>query len=153
MQELVNKILRILKDHVRQNNLEINLNQEEISKLLSESDTSPKESDDLEYKRSLNRELLRENDDFMNMQLQITEFMEKYGHLISDPDAIDEQEEEEALMPYFNQTIEGHIEYGPDHPQFYNPRFFNELLRYYQEKEDYEKCDQLVKLKRGINKF
>ncbi len=153
MESLVNKILKILKEHVRQNNLEIGLNQEDINRIISELDSTAKENNDLEYKRSLNSELLHENDDFINMQLQLSEFMEKYGHLITDSDAQEQSQTKETVMPYFDQTIEGQMEFGPDHPQFYNPRFFNELMRYYQEQEDYEKCDQLVKIKRGDNKF
>lgn len=152
MQNLVNKILKVLKDHVRQNNLEIGLNQEDINRLLAEGSSSLKKKDDLEYKKSINKELSEENDDFIKMQLQITEFMEKHGHIMSDPDSYEESEEDNSL-PYFTQTILGQIKFGPDHPQFNNSRFFHELLRHYQEKEDYEMCDRLVKLKRSINKF
>ena len=155
MQELVNKILRILKDHVSQNNGEISLNQEDINRLLARANThSNSDQDDLEYKKLLNEELLQENEEFINMQIQLTEFMEKFGHLIEyfeDPD--EEYQEEEAVMPYFTQTINGNIEFGPEHPQFSNPEFFSELLRYYEEREEYEKCDRLVRMKRANLKF
>lgn len=158
MQELIDKILKILKDHVRQNNLEIELNQDEIKRILSEDVSSSRGNDDLEYKKSINQELIHENDDFISLQLNLAEFMEKYGHLISDPDInpdpdFVDQMDEENLLPYFDQTVEGNLKFEPGHPQFNNTRFFNELLRYYQEKEDYEKCDELVKIKRSYNNF
>lgn len=157
MQHLVDKILRILKDHVKQNNLEIELNQEEIKRILSE-DISLKSNDDLEYKKSINHELIQENNDFINLQIQISEFMEKYAHLISDADLqqgedIPDEAEDEPILPYFEQTIEGILKFEPGHPQFHNTYFFRELLRYYEEREDYEMCDHLMKLKSSYNNF
>jgi len=148
MQNLVNKILRILKDHVNQNNQEIQYNQDEINRLMSRPDQKISDND-LEYKNALNKELLGENEEFIQMQIQISEFLEKYGHLFPD----DEHEEDDFYeqddgLPYFTKTVNGQIQYGPDHPQFNNIRFFNELLKYYQEREDYEKCDQLLKIKK-----
>lgn len=148
MQSLVNKIIKILKDHVNQNNEEIQYNQDEINRLVAELKSNFSEKD-IEYKNALNKELLEENEDFIQLQLQISEFMDKYGHLFPG----DQSEEEETFefnepMPYFRMTVEGEIEYGPGHPQYNNVRFYNELLRYYEEREDYEKCDQLVRLKK-----
>jgi hypothetical protein len=149
MQSLVNKILKILKDHVNQNNEEIQYNQDEINRIISDLKANLAEKD-LEYKNALNKELLEENEDFIQLQLQISEFMEKYGHLFP---ADNTEEEEESFeinesLPYFRKTIEGEIDFGPEHPQYNNIRFFNELLRYYEEREDYEKCDQLIRLKK-----
>ena len=50
-------------------------------------------------------------------------------------------------MNSFNQTITGILKFDLQHPHFNNPKFFNDLLKYYQEKEDYEKCQELLKLK------
>ncbi len=149
MEKLVNKILRILKDHVNENNREIQSNQEEISRMLN--DTSYKERHrELEYKYALNKELLDENDDFINMQLRISEFMEKYSHLFTDETLEEprlEEPEDTEKMPYFNKTVMGQMTFGPSHPQFNNPRFFAELLRHFQEMENYEMCDYLLKIK------
>jgi predicted house-cleaning noncanonical NTP pyrophosphatase (MazG superfamily) len=149
MQNLVKKILRILKDHVSQNNQEIQYNQDEINRLLSAAaDNSG--SNDLEYKNALNKELLEENEEFIQMQLQISDFMEKYGHLFPEQEDSDDNEfiEQDEGLPYFTKTVSGQLDYGPEHPQFHNIRFFNELLKYYQDREDYERCDQLIRIKK-----
>lgn len=148
MQSLVNKILRILKDHVNQNNEEIQYNQDEINRIISDLKANLSEKD-LEYKNALNKELLEENEDFIQLQLQISEFMEKYGHLFPG-EKLDEDDSIEINepLPYFRKTVEGEIDFGPEHPQYNNIRFFKELLRYYEEREDYEKCDQLIRLKK-----
>lgn len=149
MDKLVNKILKILKDHVNENNREIQYNQEEINRMLNDTSYANRHKE-LDYKYALNKELLDENDDFINMQLRISEFMEKYSHLFTDEDHVDNatiESEENEPMPYFNKTITGQMIFGPTHPQFNNPRFFSELLMHYQEMENYEMCDYLLKIK------
>ncbi len=150
MDNLVKKILETLKDHVEQNNHEIQLNQEEINQILSNPNDSNKE--ELDYKKLLNKELFDENEDFITMQIQLTEFMEKFGHLFSESEFegsfSDESEEE---VPFLNKTISGQLKYGPSHPQFNNTKFFRKLLEYFEEIEDYEKCDELIKIHRQRN--
>ena len=149
MDKLVNKILKILKDHVNENNREIEYNQDEINRMLNDV-TNDQRQKELDYKYALNKELLDENDDFINMQLRISEFMEKYSHLFTDDESVEIKPkfaEENELMPYFNKTVTGQLVFGPTHPQFNNPRFFNELLKHYQEMENYEMCDYLLKIK------
>ncbi len=147
MQNLVKKIMQILKDHVSQNNQEIQYNQDEINRIISRVSDNISDKD-LEYKNALNKELLEENEEFIQMQLQISEFMEKYGHLFPEDETDEDIFEQEDGLPYFSKTVTGQLKYGPDHPQFNNIRFFNELLKYYQEREDYETCDQLIRIKK-----
>lgn len=153
MQNLINKILKLLKNKVSQNNSEIQHNQDEIRRILSADKLPGTEKDELNDRNLINEELFMENEDFLHMQLQLSEFIEKHGHLFSTEENDEILQEEEAALPYFTKTIEGELNYEPGHPQFSNIRFFNKLLKYYQEKENYEMCDQLVKIKRAGNKF
>lgn len=130
------------------NNREIQSNQEDINKLLSAGGAVAKKQD-LDFKNAINKELLEENDSFLALQLQLTEFMERFGYIFTEEeffDAIDAPDVDE-IFPYFNKTVSGQLKYGPQHPQFNNKRFFNELINYFQEKENYEMCDQLIKIK------
>ncbi len=151
MQNLVNKILRVLKDHVNSNNQEIQYNQDEINRMISSFSEKYTEKD-LEYKNALNKELLGENEDFIQIQLQLNEFMEKYGHLFAENEDVENEDIDDGfetdLLPYFNKTVKGHLKYDHKHPQYNNTRFFNKLLRYYEEIEDYEMCDQLIRMKK-----
>lgn len=151
MQNLLSKILKILKDHVNQNNQEIQYNQNEIKNILNSDELSENDSNDLDFKNGMNEELFKENDDFLHMQLQLNEFMEKYSHLFN-PE-IDEESDnfEEDSLPYFSKTIQGELKFRPGHPQFSNLGFFKQLLKYYEEKEDYEMCDELIQVKRMDN--
>lgn len=153
MQNLISKILKLLKNKVSQNNSEIQHNQDEIRRILSDAKIPAKEKDELNDRNLINEELFMENEDFLHIQLQLSEFLEKHGHLFSSEENDEILQEEEPALPYFTKTIEGELNYEPGHPQFSNVRFFNKLLKYYQEKENYEMCDQLVKIKRAGNKF
>jgi hypothetical protein len=151
MEQLVNKIIKILKDHVKNNNREIQYNQDEINRMISDYSEKYTEKD-LEYKNSLNKELLGENEDFIQIQLQLNEFMEKYGHLFIKGEENEEIDNEfltdKDPLPYFKKTVKGQLEYNRQHPQFHNTQFFRKLLKYYEENEDYEMCDKLIRLKR-----
>lgn len=151
MERMVNKILKILRDHVNQNNIEIRYNQDDINRILSEQ-LQGKKQNDLDFKYSLNQELLDENADIINLQLAITEFMEKYGHLFA---PVDETEDDHDIKndveadddsSCFQLTVKGKMNFDRNHPQFNNPSFFNLLLDYYQEKEDYEMCEHLMNM-------
>lgn len=153
MQNLVNKILKILKDHVHSNNQEIQYNQEEINRIIADFSKKYTEKD-LEYKNALNKELMGENEDFIQFQLQLNEFMEKYGYLFPEDEEFEDEglnmeTNEEISLPYFQKTINGQIKFDRDHPQFYNIKFFNKLLKYYEMREDYEMCEQLIRKKKS----
>jgi len=78
MKEMIERTLEILKDKVKGNLLQIQNNQSEIRKLLKEP-VSDERSIELEEKYALNKILLAENNDFINVQLTLTNFFDKYS--------------------------------------------------------------------------
>lgn len=153
MKSLINKVVKLLKSRVHQNNLEIQHNQDEIRRILNSFGRKNKENDALQERNFINEELFSQNEDFLHMQLQLREFSEKYGHLFSGLGEEDSEAEDDNVLPYFKKTIEGELNFEPGHPQYLNIQFFKQLLKYYEENENYEMCDQLVKMKRTENKF
>jgi septum formation topological specificity factor MinE len=148
MNNLINKLLKVLKEHVIQNNNEIQFNQEEIDKLLSDEKLSTRKKD-LDSKYFLNRQLLNENSDFIKMQLELSEFVEKYKHLfpISNSDSSMKLSDENELQKLFLQTVTGKVQFDQSHPQYNNQRFLDELIKYYESNENYEMCEKLLKLR------
>ncbi|HEY4785252.1 MAG TPA: hypothetical protein VIH57_04355 [Bacteroidales bacterium] len=148
MREMIKKTIELLKEKVKSNLIEIQNNQREIRNLLKKP-VSAERSAELEEKYSLNKILLAENNDFINVQLTLTNFLEKYN-------ASDIFENEQSsLSGYectgekdcFELTVNGVIPFDTHHPFFNDDNFFQKLLHYYQELEDYEKCSKLVKEK------
>jgi hypothetical protein len=149
MNKLIYKLLSVLKEHVNQNNKDIQLNQEEIEKLLSDA-SLPHLKSDLDNKYSYNRQLLNENSDFVKMQLELTEFFEKYRHLFPEDssDARMNEPEQNERQKIFSQTVSGKLKFDSSHPHYNNSRFIEELFKYYEMNENYEMCEQLLKLRK-----
>ncbi len=149
MKDSIHKLLNVLKAHVNKNNKEIQFNQEEIDKLLSDISMNTRKKD-LDSKYSLNRQLLNENADFVKMQLELSDFLKKYEYLLSEDDHNDFENipEDNDIKSLINQTITGKLKFDTSHPQYNNPVFFRELLRYYEIHEDYEMCDKLLKYRK-----
>jgi hypothetical protein len=139
------KLIGILKEHVNQNNQEIQFNQEEIDRILSgiSVNTTRKE---LDSKYKLNKQLLDENSDFVKLQIELTEFIDKYKQILPDKDSDDEPLKSfNDLSDVFNQTISGILNFDPDHPQFNDKVFARQLFDYYKSQENYEMCEKLLK--------
>lgn len=148
MREMIKRTIELLKEKVKSNLLEIQNNQKEIRSLLKQP-VSAERSAELEEKYSINKILLAENNDFINVQLTLTNFLEKYNT----SDIF--ENEQSASQPCqctnekdcFELTINGVLPYNMQHPFFNDDNFFQKLLRYYQDIEDYENCSKLVKEK------
>jgi len=142
MKDIVQKTIESLKEKVRSNLLDIQQNQKEIRELLKQP-ASDERSEKLEQRYSLNRVLLAENNDFINVQLTLANFIEKYGNTNIFVDDISEDKivSEEGC---FEMTINGQMDFNSKHPYFNNEIFYTKLLEYYQGIEDYENCSKLV---------
>lgn len=133
-----------LKAKIKNNLTVIQNNQKAIRHLLKEPESEEKAAE-LEEKYALNKILLNENNDFINVQLTLTSFLEKYkesdivtGECVQLK--INKINEEEC----FELTVNGRMTYNSKHPFYDNDQFFQRLLDYYQRIEDYENCSKLV---------
>ena len=77
MRKMIKHTIEILKEKVKGNLLEIRQNKDEIRRL-QELPVSLESSAELEIKYSISRRLLSENTDFINVQLTLANFVEKY---------------------------------------------------------------------------
>lgn len=143
---MIRKTIDMLREKVKGNLAQIQNNQKEIRELLKQQ-VSISRTEQLEKKYAINKSLLAENNDFINVQLTLTNFLEKYedtefmGENNSTPSFSNEEE-------CFEHTINGLITYDLTHPYYSDEKFFNRLLKYYQQLENYEKCSELVNTKK-----
>ncbi len=148
MKDLIQKTIALLKLHVKNNLEAINQNQTKIKEILKEP-SSVQRSVNFERHYEVNKSLLAENNDFINVQLTLINFLEKYKNSqvfkesipLVNTETINDEEE------LFNLTISECIPFDSDHPNFNNGLFFEKLLKYYQDKEEYEKCQELLNLR------
>ncbi len=137
----------MLKEKVKSNLTEIQNNQKEIRSLLKQP-ASPERSLELEGKYGLNKVLLAENNDFINVQLTLSNFLDKYNN-----SEVLESELVTVPLQYRNEnecfelTVNGRLIFNQSHPFYNDDNFYRKLLNYYQKVEDYEACSILVKTK------
>jgi hypothetical protein len=146
MRTMIENTIKVLKENIKRNLFEIQSNQKAIRELLNQPDSVEKTAE-IEEKYALNKILLTENTDFINVQLTLTNFFEKY----SDTDVFNDKEMVSVHVEFkneaecFEQTIKNQIVYNENHPFFQNEAFYKKLLTHYEKMEDYEMCSKMVK--------
>ncbi|NJM16949.1 MAG: hypothetical protein HC896_17630 [Bacteroidales bacterium] len=149
MKNLLQQTIDLLKQKVKENLEVIKVNQVDIKAILKEP-TSDLRTRRFDEKYQYNKELLGQNNDFINIQLALINFLEKY----KDTPVLDEGIEVENVYDPFSKddafelTVMGKLTYNHQHPFYHDSDFFNNLMVYYQQNEAYEKCGELLKTKK-----
>jgi len=146
MKDQIEKLILSLKIHIK-NNLEIiNKNQKKINELLKSSFTKEVETE-YENLNQENKKLMAENDDCINLQIVLSNFLNKYRF----SDFIN-SEYIPTISCYMNEdeiyylTINEKIPITPSHPAFNNQNLLNKILDYFTKCEKYEKCNEILEL-------
>jgi hypothetical protein len=150
MVDLMKQAIEALKAKVNSNLEEIKNNEILFRKIFSEGKVKDC-ADDMNKILEYNKKLLAENFDFINVQLSLLKFLEKYKlqEVFNEPrqEETNTNAEEPEQINYFELTISGKLHYNEEHPMFYNVAFFNNLMSYFESHENYEKCAELLKVK------
>ncbi len=144
----IQRMIEELKIRIKQNVEIINNNQEEIKSILRQSD-SELQTKQFDAYNQQNKKLLSQNNDLINVQLTLVNFLDKYketailkeGLQILDIYSITDEQEMLSL------TTKGLIPFNNKHPHYRNARFIDMLITFYENEEDYEKCQELIKQK------
>lgn len=148
MRELFQKTIDQLKKRVKTNLKAINANQKVIKELLEQPQSAERELEFDKYYEA-NKKLLQENNDYINIQLTLINFLEKYKStavLDEDIPVVDLKSiTDETEM--FDLTVKGVISFNEEHPHFNNGEFIDKMIRHYEKKEAYERCSELMELK------
>jgi hypothetical protein len=152
MRALIYRTVELLKKRVRENLDRINQNQAEIKELLNQP-LSAERTYYIEKYYDLNKALLTENNDYINLQLTLLNFIQKYKDSpaleeIDLPDLNSESYLDENEI--FDLTIQGKLSFDLSHPKFGDEAFFHKLLGYFTATENYEKCNDLLNLKKEL---
>ncbi len=147
-----------LKSRVQQN-LNVFYKNEKIIKKLLEEPVSDERSRKLEEKYYENKKLLKENDDSIRLQLQLSKFIDTYENELEEteeeqfnnPEAAKEINASLTREEIFELTTSKELKFDENHPYFNDEEFFNELIEYFSNIEDYEMCGFLQKNKKKIH--
>jgi hypothetical protein len=151
MIELMKKAIEVLKIKVNSNLEEIRQNEIQFHKMLSDG-LAIKDPEEMNRIILLNKNLLNENFDYINVQISLLKFLEKYQFqkvlTESQPGKVDSIAEKKAdAVDFFMETVSGNIRFDSEHPLFNDEVFYERLLKHFEENEEYEKCAELVKIK------
>lgn len=151
------EILKLLQKKTRQNAELIKENSNLIQLALKGEVEFTNGSYDVAIIQAENNKIIQENRDYLKLHNQLLGFLKN----ASKPEEhytvrnLEEPEEEKvnpktktltfSIDEYFDQTINGLIEYDAKHPYYTSEDFRNRLLEYFTEKEEYEKCAYLVR--------
>jgi len=148
MRDLLQKTIDELKKRVKKNLKAINANQKVIKDLLNQSNTKERAVEFEKY-YSANKNLLQENNDYINIQLTLINFLEKYKSTavldeeIPVVDIYSITDEKEIL----DLTLKGVVAFNEKHPRFNDCEFIDKLIGHYERVEEYEKCIELLEMK------
>lgn len=152
MENLLRKAIELLKERVRCNLTLVNSNQDTINEILALVSNLDREERKREFdeKFRLNKQLLNVNDDFIRLQLEIVKFLEKYkdtGYISENLEEVSNIENEYSKDEIFDLTVDEVIPFNSKHPYFNDSEFYHDLLNYYTNREKYEICNELMRLK------
>jgi len=160
MIKILREAIDTLKLRIRFNLNLIHNNEEKIKELLDEPVTEIR-SEKLKNRFNYNKRLLQENTDSIKLQKQLRTYLENYlnnseiffeksNPIKSLDHKNDDKKDVDAISKedYFDLTINGAVEFDKQHPYFNDDTFLNDLLTYFTETEEYEKCSLLINLKK-----
>ena len=147
MKTNITQTIDSLKAKVRSNLMDIQNNQKIIRDLLKQS-VSPERSSQLEEGYALNKVLLSENNDLINVQLTLSNFLDKYSNSdIFEMANVAAPSISISLKECFEKTINGELGFNSQHPFYNDDSFFQKLMTHYQQSEDYENCSRIMQEK------
>lgn len=145
----IQKTINELKQRVKLNVSQINNNQASIKKLLNQDRNNERQ---YEAYNTRNKELLAQNNDLINVQLTLVNFLDKYSNtaildnempIVDIYSVTDEQE-------VFSLTVKNVVAFDEAHPYYLNQGFIDQLILHYENLEDYEQCQKLIALKKEL---
>jgi hypothetical protein len=150
MKAMLQRTIELLKRRVKENLDTINHNQAEIRQLLNQP-LSAERTYYIEKHYDINKSLMTENNDFINLQLTLMNFLDKYKDVpgMDERDDIDipmDLPEDDEIL--FELTVNGQLLFDMHHPKFGDEAFFSKLLQFYSTMEAYEKCSALLNQKK-----
>jgi len=153
MKDQLQQVIESMRKHVLKNLELIKTNESHIREVLNRplsSDRTKELNDSYQHSRTL----LSENNDFINLQVTIMNFLNKYKHLVEEEQKVvvtainSTHNQHLSREDYFKLTIENDIIFDSNHPYFDDVEFINELFMHFEQTENYEMCAQLLKFKK-----
>jgi len=154
MKDQLQQVIELMRKHVLKNLDLIKSNESHIREVLN-LPISTERTKELNEGYQYSKTLLSENNDFINLQVSIMNFLNKYKHMAEAETTVKVAVATKASHnlrltreDYFKLTVEKDIEFDFNHPYFEDPEFFTELFSHFEYTENYEMCAHLITVKK-----
>jgi hypothetical protein len=154
MKDQLQLVIEQMRKHVLKNLELIKGNESHIKEILNWP-LSVERTNELNDSYKYSKTLLSENNDFINLQVSIMNFLNKYKHSIETDDtpvkvnAATNTAYAHNLSreDYFRLTVESDIVFDNKHPYYNDQEFYKELFSWFESNENYEMCAELLRHK------
>lgn len=148
MKENLNQTIELLRTRVN-SNLERIRNNEKVVRRMIDENIDGDYSDDISSIRDINHKLLEENNEAIKIQMSILTYITRYRkEWESDSSMTELIYSEVPEEEIFEQTVSGILKFSRKHPRFNDDSFVEKLIMYYSLAENYEMCDQIIKMRK-----
>lgn len=155
MKEQFQQIVDLMRKHVLKNLELIKANESHIREVLNWT-SSVEKNKELNDSYKYSKILLTENNDYINLQVSIMNFVNKYQNKFEAQPVMEVNQSSKSTghgknlsrEDLLKLTIQSDLTFDPTHPYFHDDDFFNDLLNYYKQNENYEMCAELLRIKK-----
>lgn len=155
MKDQLQQVIEIMRSHVLNNLDLIKTNESHIREVLNWPQSSER-TNELNDSYKYSKNLLSENNDFINLQVSIMNLLNKYKYIFETEATVKVSAPSNTMYgqalsrdDYFKLTIENDMAFDSDHPYFQDHEFYSDLLLYFEQVENYEMCAELMKSKKN----
>lgn len=144
------EILKLLQEYTKSNIEKIKINNEKAEKLKSDGKIAHQGAKIMKQYYINNGILYKQNNLYIELHTRLLCFIKSLKVSMDETasEDIEEKKDIETLEynfnDYFDLTTQGLISYNEQHPYYNNKVFRQNLVDFYAEKEDYEKCAILL---------
>lgn len=144
MKKVMKHLLDELKVKVTNNINVIRENEKAIREALAMTDNSVK-NQILNQKFEQNRGLLNKNLDYLEIQRKVVHLIDKFrtNEIENEGTNLLLEASKHIYIDFWALTIDGTMPINTNHPMIKNEEFYNKLINYYIESEEYEKCAEI----------
>lgn len=153
MKEQFQQVVDMMRKHVLKNLELIKSNESHILEVLTMQQT-PERNNELNSCYKYSKVLLTENNDYINLQVSIMNFVNKYQKNFEAQAVVEVNQPSSSHYnsnlsreDFLQLTIDNDVVFDQSHPYFNDNDFFKELLEYLERSEKYEMCAELLKIK------
>jgi hypothetical protein len=154
MKEQLQQVIELMRSHVLNNLDLIKTNESHIREVLSWPQSGER-TNELSDSYKCSKNLLSENNDFINLQVSIMNLLNKYKYVFETEATVKVSAPSNVSYgqvlsrdDYFRLTIENDVVFDNNHPYFDDHEFYNDLLSYFEQVENYEMCAELINLRK-----